>query len=42
VRSTERRDQHEIATLSRSLAEADQELAGVRALLSTLRAQALS
>jgi len=42
VRSTERPDQHQIATLSRSLAEADQELAGVRALLSTLRAQALS
>ena len=37
VRSTERPDQHEITTLSRSLAEADQELAGVRALLSTLR-----
>jgi hypothetical protein len=42
VRSAERPDQRELTTLSRSLAEADQELAGVRALLSTLRAQALS
>ena len=41
VRSTERPDQREIATLSRSLAEADQELAGVRAMLASLRAQAL-
>ncbi len=42
VRSAARPDQREITALSRSLAEADQELAGVRALLSTLRAQALS
>ena len=41
VRSTERPDPREIATLSRSLAEADQELAGVRAMLASLRAQAL-
>jgi hypothetical protein len=41
VRSTARPDQREISTLSRSLAEADQELAGVRAMLASLRAQAL-
>lgn len=41
VRSTERPDQHEIATLSLSLAEADQELARVRAMLASLRSQAL-
>jgi hypothetical protein len=41
VRSTGRPDQQEITTLSRSLAEADQELAGVRAMLASLRAQAL-
>ena len=41
VRSTGRRNQHEIATLSQSLAQADQELAGVRAMLASLRAQAL-
>ena len=41
VRSTGRPDQHEITTLSRSLTEADQELAGVRAMLASLRAQAL-
>jgi hypothetical protein len=42
VRSNERPDQDEVGALSRRLARADQELAGVRALLSTLRAQALS
>ena len=42
VRSSERPDQDEVGALSRRLARADQELAGVRALLSTLRAQALS
>ncbi len=42
VRSSERPDQDEVGTLSRRLARADQELAGVRVLLSTLRAQALS
>jgi hypothetical protein len=41
VRSTERPDAREIATLSRSLAEADQELARIRAMLASLRAQAL-
>jgi hypothetical protein len=42
VRSGERPDQDEVGALSRRLARADQELAGVRTLLSTLRAQALS
>jgi hypothetical protein len=42
VRSSERADQQELAALSVRLDAADQELAGVRALLSTLRAQALS
>jgi hypothetical protein len=42
VRSSERADQRELATLSGRLDAADQELAGVRALLSTLRTQALS
>jgi hypothetical protein len=42
VRSGERADQHELAELTVRLDAADQELAGVRALLSTLRAQALS
>ena len=41
VRSTERPDQREVSSLSRRLAEADQELAGVRAMLASLRAQAL-
>jgi hypothetical protein len=42
VRSSDWPDQDEVGALSRRLARADQELAGVRALLSTLRAQALS
>ena len=42
VRSSERPDQGRVTELSRRLAHADQELAGVRELLSTLRAQALS
>jgi hypothetical protein len=42
VRSTERADQRKLTVLSGRLDAADQELAGVRALLSTLRAQALS
>jgi hypothetical protein len=42
VRSSERADRHELAELSVQLDAANQELAGVRALLSTLRAQALS
>ncbi len=42
VRSSERADQHELAELSVRLDAAVQELAGVRALLSTLRTQALS
>ena len=35
-------DQHQLAELSGRLAHADQELAGVRALLASLRAQALA
>jgi hypothetical protein len=42
VRSSGRADQHSMIELSGRLDAADQELAGVRALLSTLRAQALS
>jgi hypothetical protein len=42
MRSDERPDQDEVGVLSCRLAHADQELAGVRALLSTLRTQALS
>jgi hypothetical protein len=42
VRSEEWPDQDEVTALSRRLARADQELAGVRALLASLRAQALS
>jgi hypothetical protein len=41
VRSGTRPDPSEVAELSGRLAEADQELAGVRALLASLRAQAL-
>ena len=41
VRSGDRPDPVEVAHLSGRLAEADQELAGVRALLASLRAQAL-
>ena len=41
VRSDTRPKRDEVAELSGSLAHADQELAAVRALLSTLRAQAL-
>ena len=41
VRSEEWPDQDEVTALSRRLARADQELAGVRALLASLRAQAL-
>jgi hypothetical protein len=41
VRSGERRDQDELAELSGRLAHADQELAAVRAMLASLRAQAL-
>jgi hypothetical protein len=40
VRSSDRADQDEIADLSWRLAQADQELAGVRAILASLRAQA--
>jgi hypothetical protein len=42
VRSNARADKRELAVLSGRLDAADQELAGVRALLSSLRAQALS
>jgi len=42
VRSGERPHQDEVGALSRRLAHADQELAGVRALLASLRAQALT
>jgi hypothetical protein len=42
VRSSEWADRHELAALSVRLDAADQELAGVRALLASLRAQALS
>ena len=42
VRSEEWPDQDKVTALSRRLARADQELAGVRALLASLRAQALS
>jgi len=41
VRSSDRPDQGEVTELSRRLAHADQELAGVRAMLASLRAQAL-
>lgn len=41
VRSVPRPDPRDVAELSGLLAHADQELAGVRSLLSTLRAQAL-
>ena len=41
VRSGDRPDPGEVAHLSGRLAEADQELAAVRALLASLRAQAL-
>jgi len=41
VRSSGRGDQRSLIELSGRLDAADQELAGVRALLSTLRAQAL-
>jgi hypothetical protein len=41
VRSGTRPDPDRVADLSGRLAEADQELAGVRALLASLRAQAL-
>ncbi|MGZ8782093.1 MAG: hypothetical protein ACXWZB_01200 [Gaiellaceae bacterium] len=42
IRSSDRPSQDEVGALSRDLARADQELAGVRALLTSLRAQALS
>jgi alkylhydroperoxidase family enzyme len=42
VRSTDRPKQGELAALSGRLAHADQELAAVRAMLASLRAQALS
>ena len=42
VRSRERPDPDELAELSGRLAQADQELAAVRAMLASLRAQALS
>lgn len=42
VRSERRPDPAAVGELSGRLAHADQELAGVRALLSSLRAQALS
>ena len=41
VRSGHRPDPDQVAELSGRLAAADQELAGVRALLASLRAQAL-
>ena len=41
VRSSDRPDQDELAELSGRLAHADQELAAVRAMLTSLRAQAL-
>ena len=41
VRSSDRPDQNELAELSSRLAHADQELAAVRAMLASLRAQAL-
>ena len=41
MRSAARPDPGEVADLSGRLATADQELAGVRALLASLRAQAL-
>ena len=41
VRSSDRADQRKLAALSGRLDAADQELAGVRALLSTLRTQTL-
>ena len=41
VRSAERPDGDELADLSGRLAHADQELAAVRAMLASLRAQAL-
>jgi hypothetical protein len=42
VRSQTRPDGNEVRELTVRLAHADQELAGVRAMLTTLRAQALS
>jgi hypothetical protein len=42
VRAVPRPDPHDVAELSGQLAHADQELAGVRALLASLRAQALT
>lgn len=42
VRSATGRDPGELADLSRRLAHADQELAAVRAVLASLRAQALT
>ena len=42
VRSSDRADQRKLAALSGRLDAADQELAGVGALLSTLRTQARS
>ena len=42
VRSQTRPDPTQVAELSGRLAHADQELAGVRSLLSTLRSQALA
>jgi len=41
LRSEERPDRKAVSDLSSRLASADQELAGVRALLASLRAQAL-
>ena len=42
VRSEARPDRHEVTELTGRLEHADEELAGVRALLASLRAQALS
>ena len=42
VRTETRPDRNEVSELSGRLAAADQELAGVRAMLASLRAQALS
>ena len=42
VRSSDRPGKNELADLSGRLAHADQELAAVRAMLASLRAQALS
>jgi hypothetical protein len=42
LRAETRADPHEVETLAGRLAEADEELAGVRALLASLRSHALT